>query len=333
MLSAGGHLLLQAGQLEEALSMFESALALDQKEPSAWEGRGLVTVRKGDYKGSLSFFERAVDCGSESFLSHYYLASLGTDSELAANKIERAFRDSIRLNPQFAPAHSGLASWYMLQGTNLEEALRLYREARNLEPAELTHLENVVIVLMRLEKYEEAEVLANHLLRSAKSELRRETARRYLDQIRFASDPSAPEDFSAVLDMPTQREPQPVPPRNSVQQKNSQIRNSQRLVRPDPNSSAPGRDCLPYFVSVQGIAPVPAKLLSLECGDPVIFVAEINGVLTRLVAADPGPSSPVQLRHQDAGGTVWEFRAPGKRLHGARTRQRSEHRRHESPGD
>ena len=287
VLSARGHLLLQAGQLEDALSLFDSALALDQENPSAWEGRGLGTVRSGNYEESLPFFEKAVDCGSESFLSHYYLATLGTDSELAANKIEKGFLNSIRLNPRFAPAYSGLATWYMSQDTNLEEALKLSRKACNLEPDELTHLENVIIVLMRLEKLKEAEVLANHLLRSAASDLSKENARHYLEQLRFLGNPSLTEDPSVSLDTPPQLEPQPAPTSESSSADEFEVSQIEETRRTGSEFSAPGRNCLPYFVSVRGIVPIPAKLLSLECGDPVIFVTEINGVLTRLVAADP----------------------------------------------
>lgn len=289
-LAAQGYLMLQSRQTVEAIALLDRALELDRNEPTVWEGKGLAAFRQGDREAAFDCFTAAVKNNSVDYLSHYYLGSLGAESGIPDEEVVKAFRQAIRLNPYFARAYSELAYWYVSEDRNLKEALRLYRKTCNLEPRQLVHLDNVVRVLLRLEKWQEAEVLAKHLLRSARSDIYQEIAQSHLDVIETARNPmpiAEPVISSSMATAPESTSGDGWSESRPSLSRHSEQIESEQIVQTTSELSEQAHACRPYFVSVRGITPIPARLLSLECGDPVVFVVEIDGSLVRLTSTDP----------------------------------------------
>jgi tetratricopeptide (TPR) repeat protein len=287
-LAAKGYLFLEGGDLAKANRYFDDAIEHDMEEASAWDGRGLAAWRQGEEDIAIRSFETAIEKGSTNYRSYYYLADLGSQTGRPSAEIEHNYREAIRLNPGFARAYSSLGYWYAKSG-HYEDALGCYRKACNLEPKELNHLANLVRVLMNLQKFEEAETLAKHLSRSAVHDSDRRTGNTLLSEIQLARTPTQ---------VPSAKEPSEtrfhqtstsplLPEPTAAELVLSETAAHPDTAQPASNLSEQARACRPYFVDVQGIIPVPGRMLRLECGDPVIFLAEINGQTTRLIAADP----------------------------------------------
>ena len=49
------------GRLDDAMASFEKALALDDKNPDAWAKKGAIVHAKGDVKGALELYKKAVE--------------------------------------------------------------------------------------------------------------------------------------------------------------------------------------------------------------------------------------------------------------------------------
>jgi tetratricopeptide (TPR) repeat protein len=171
--AAQGDFLLQRGRYEEARPYLEQALAEAPDLAAVHESLGFLHFKKGDKERAARFFEKAIERDSQSYLAQYYHALLlaeGDQDETTVERVERALRRSIELNPEFAAAHSALAGFVVRRADQLEEAERLVRKAIDLEPGYLGHHLNYAHVLLRRERVDVARQVARRVLARAQSE-------------------------------------------------------------------------------------------------------------------------------------------------------------------
>jgi len=67
---------LRLGQMQEALHAFDSALVADLEHADAWSARGSVLRELHKLEEAAHCFRKALACGGDAELNHYYLASV-----------------------------------------------------------------------------------------------------------------------------------------------------------------------------------------------------------------------------------------------------------------
>jgi len=171
-LAARGDFLMHSERFAEARPMLEEALRLDANQGLAHESLGFYYFRQGNREEASRHFADAARLDSANYLAHYYSATLSPERNAAegSDAVETHLRKAIELNAEFAPAYSALAGHYAMRGIKMENALQLAIKAAQLEPGVLFHHINAARVLLRLERAEEAEGLAQRSLKAARTE-------------------------------------------------------------------------------------------------------------------------------------------------------------------
>jgi len=180
-------ILLHNDRLTEARKLLDDALWLNPDLPLANESMGFLLFSQGDRAGAEKWFAAAAELDSQNALAHYYHAlAMAREGEEIGDfeATEKHLRRAIQLNPDFAPAYSMLAMAYATQDTRLEEALRLARRAVELEPGVFEHQLRVGNVLLRMERADEAQRIAQRVAATAKKEEDRVAATAFLEQLR-----------------------------------------------------------------------------------------------------------------------------------------------------
>lgn len=179
--------LLHNDRFAEARKLLADALWLNPDLALANESMGFLLFRQGDRAGAEKWFATAAELDSQNALAHYYHAlAMAREGEEIGDfeATEKHLRRAIELNPDFAPAYSMLALAYATQDTRLEEALRLARHAVDLEPGALEHQLRVGSVLLRMERVDEAQRVAQRASAAAKTEEDRAAAADFLEHTR-----------------------------------------------------------------------------------------------------------------------------------------------------
>jgi tetratricopeptide (TPR) repeat protein len=127
-----------SGALDEALSCFETAIRLDPSEVMPVYNAGYVHVLKADYTRALEYFRRAEEINPEVFELAFQTGRVHLvmqDPQKALSYLETA----ARLNPDSNPAHRLLGdACHQLE--RLDDAERAYKRALKLNPEDAAAL-------------------------------------------------------------------------------------------------------------------------------------------------------------------------------------------------
>jgi tetratricopeptide (TPR) repeat protein len=139
-----GNLLLHTRRIDEGVSFFKQAVALDPSLPGPHEGLGFAAMRRQKYAEAKSHFKEAVARGSRNHLAYYYYAealhreeegagSLSMKPE-AVKTITGLLRKAIELMPGFAPSYHLFGYIALVSGEKTDEAVTALRNALKIEP-------------------------------------------------------------------------------------------------------------------------------------------------------------------------------------------------------
>lgn len=142
----------------DAEALLDRLLQEDSKNVSALETKGFLSLQRGQMDVAQKFYEQAVQLDSQSYLAHYYFASIAMASKNDSDRYraESSLRESIKLNPKFAPAFDRLAVLLGMQRKNLDEARMMGLMAVTLDPSNIGYRINVANVLMAMDKSDTA---------------------------------------------------------------------------------------------------------------------------------------------------------------------------------
>ena len=147
-----GDELLHLGRLEAAESYFRQARKLAPASPLPFEGLGRLAAIRQQPEEAVRCFQQAMQRGPVSFLDHYLyaqekyaLTAHGPDQYTRlegepAAEIRAELQKSLKLMPDFGPAHSPLGFFEMVQGEDLAAAEQHLTRATQLEPENYSHL-------------------------------------------------------------------------------------------------------------------------------------------------------------------------------------------------
>lgn len=157
------------GRAAEAQATLQAVLQSSPQNPDAPAAMGMLALRNHDASAARKWFAQAAQLNSQSFIVHYYLATLSMSQGLGEQgeedqEIESNLRAAIRLNSAFAPAYAELARFQLMRRQNLAEAYGLALRAVQLDPAQLVYRLNLAAILAAQKNYPAArEVLATCL--------------------------------------------------------------------------------------------------------------------------------------------------------------------------
>ena len=149
-----GMLLLNNGQVDEAISHFQTALQIVSKSGEAHYGltRAIIycdlanaLVRTGRIEEAITDLEKAVELQPNYADAHYNLGSV----LLQKGEIDRAiaqWHTTLSINPNDGEAHTALGN-ALLQKGQLREAIAHYQAALEIEPLSVLPLNNLAWVL------------------------------------------------------------------------------------------------------------------------------------------------------------------------------------------
>jgi hypothetical protein len=126
VLALRGGVLLSGRRAGEGRALVEEALTRDPGLVEAKEAMGIAAMAAGDSETAEKWLTRADESGKASFFTQYALAlvAFARKGPEASALAEARFRESIRLNPLFAPAFTGLAGVLAARGGARAEAVK-----------------------------------------------------------------------------------------------------------------------------------------------------------------------------------------------------------------
>lgn len=116
---------------DEALALFDKAMAINPHGPRTWIGKGLAHLVKGENDEAL----KNIDQGAEMFGTHIGSWIAAGWAHFVKNDVEGArerFERALNIDPNFAESHGSLAVIDVIQG-NLAEARRSTKTALKLD--------------------------------------------------------------------------------------------------------------------------------------------------------------------------------------------------------
>jgi tetratricopeptide (TPR) repeat protein len=145
---------------KDARVLLDRILHEDPNNVAAHETMGFLAFQDGKLDEAQRWYEQAVKFDSQSFLAHYYFATIAmrevSPSPDRQAQIEASLRASAKLNPNFAPAFDQLAAFFAMQHKNLQEAHTLTLMAVQLDPSNVGFRMNAANVLMEMERSKDA---------------------------------------------------------------------------------------------------------------------------------------------------------------------------------
>jgi tetratricopeptide (TPR) repeat protein len=186
-LAIRGDFHLRLSRFREARVLLGAALRRDPELAMAHTSLGYLSLRLGDRERAAASFARAVELDPRDSLAQYYHARMISEgvalTPLIVSEAEAGFLRAIELNPNFAPAYAALGSLYSLDKETLAKALVASSKSVTLDPVEPAYRLNLGRVLMRMEKFAEAQALGRRILAGARSPDARSEAESYLREV------------------------------------------------------------------------------------------------------------------------------------------------------
>jgi tetratricopeptide (TPR) repeat protein len=177
--------LLYTRRMKDAQRLVDAVLRDDPEVALAHETMGNLRLREGDLEGAKGWYREAVNLDPHSYLAHYDYAAMAlrSGSKDEDEAIESSLRQSIALNPEFAPADDALAMFYVARHRELDEAQRLIVRAIELEPSQLIHRLNCSEVLAEQRQYADALDVLQEAMRVARTQIEIETVQSRIARI------------------------------------------------------------------------------------------------------------------------------------------------------
>jgi tetratricopeptide (TPR) repeat protein len=161
---------------KDALELLGTVLRDDPNNALAHETMGYLKFTEHDIPAAQKWYSEAVQLDSQSYLAHYYFATMTMQSgeRDRDTEIESSLRTSIKLNPSFAFSYDSLAMFYASRNQKLDEAHILNIQAVQLEPENLNFRLNAANVLSQQRQYGGAIGVLKLALPVAKSQVEKE---------------------------------------------------------------------------------------------------------------------------------------------------------------
>ena len=142
------------GQLDKAISAFNTAIKLDRCRWEAYRFRGIAYAKLGRYLSALENLNITIQHNphcAECFFERGKIKMFSGQPESALDDLSKC----VNLDPEYAPAYSSRAGIFTKKGL-YQQALNNIKIALSLKPQNPEYLHNRAVIMMALERYKEA---------------------------------------------------------------------------------------------------------------------------------------------------------------------------------
>jgi tetratricopeptide (TPR) repeat protein len=156
----------------DARAPLDHILKDDPNNVLAHETMGFLEFQQQHINEARNWYAQAVKLDSQSYLAHYYFAAISMNGPLNATEraqVESSLRDSIKLNPNFAPSYDRLGALLAMQNKNLDEAHLMELNAAQLDPGNLNYRMNSANILMQMGRGKDAVTVIRNAIHLASS--------------------------------------------------------------------------------------------------------------------------------------------------------------------
>lgn len=145
----------QAGQIDDAESLYHRVLELDSQHADALHLSGIVLRQRGDLQAAVDLIRKAITCNPDEALYHSNLGSICIDCGQWADA-QQCYQRSLQLNPGDSEAQNNLG-FALANLEKFEQAESCFREAIRLSPEYEDAYFHLGLALGKLERPEKAE--------------------------------------------------------------------------------------------------------------------------------------------------------------------------------
>jgi tetratricopeptide (TPR) repeat protein len=183
-----GAVLLSMGRVADARAELDRAVALDAGYAPAHTSLGLAASRENKPEDARKELELAAGLPTATYVSQFEYANLLAQSWANpapgdGEKMEKALRRSIELNPSYPDAYEMLAWKLGQQQAGLDEALGMVGKALDLAPGREAYVFRKATLLANKQDFAGARALLTQLIRGGNDETVRANAQRELAQV------------------------------------------------------------------------------------------------------------------------------------------------------
>jgi len=149
-----GFVLIQKGEVDEAMAQFQKALEINPQDPPTWNNVGNVLFHWGKVNEAVPYFQKALQLNPDYTEA---LNNLGS-ALLQEGKVDEAmaqFQKVLQINPDSVEAHGNLGN-AMLQEGKVDEAIAQYQKALQISPNNPNLYNNLGNALSRQGQFEQA---------------------------------------------------------------------------------------------------------------------------------------------------------------------------------
>jgi tetratricopeptide (TPR) repeat protein len=158
-----GLVLLQKGRVDESIAQYRKALEIDPDFDLAHNNLGLALLRKGQVDQAIAQYRQALALDPYRPEIHNYLG-LALAQKGQVDEAMAEFQQALKINPGFAEAHYNLGNACLKQG-RMDEAMTQYQQALEINPDYPNARNNLGVVLFQEGRVAEAIVQFQEALR------------------------------------------------------------------------------------------------------------------------------------------------------------------------
>ncbi len=150
------------GRLEDAKPLLDDAVRLDPKLALARQNLGILELFEGQKDEAIDSLSQAIALDPKNGTAHYLRAyATASSGGLIADdqQLEGDLRQAIAQDPTFAAPYAMLAVYLAANSDASPEALSLAKKAVELQPGTAEYQVNLAQVLMRMRRYNDAQLL------------------------------------------------------------------------------------------------------------------------------------------------------------------------------
>jgi len=174
-------------QSQQGRDILAQALQMEPNLAVAHESMGFYYYQQKNYDAAITEAEETIHLHGSSFQAYFlYGASLLENHSFSPESLQAAqdsLEEAVRRNPAYAPAYFRLSLLYAQNQKKPAEAIAAARRATELEPGSTSYVLNLGDLLVSNFRDSEARVLAENVLRTARTPLEQKSAREILIRI------------------------------------------------------------------------------------------------------------------------------------------------------
>ncbi len=190
-----GDLLYHTHEYDDAEPYLQKALSLDANQSLANTALGLVRMRQRKFDEAKKYLEKAVATNRKNHYAHYnyaYVLSRESQDEFGyvsrfpkdkAEKMRKSLAEAIKINPNFSESYKLLAFISFVNNENLDVAISYLQKGLKLQPGNQEYRLLLAQIYVRQEKLNDAEKIADKVLKTAIEPNLRSNANQILETI------------------------------------------------------------------------------------------------------------------------------------------------------